>query len=144
MGSYELSSYNRYNFYLSGGLEERAWENAWKREDPYDLNSAWIPGDLPPLRYNDTRHSSVSRRSTFWVVNVWYLRARTVSLGYTLPVALTTRLHIDNLRVYVNTYNLFSIDNLKKYELDPEQTRESSYQEYPQTRQINVGFDLTF
>jgi TonB-linked SusC/RagA family outer membrane protein len=143
MSSYQLQRFDLYAFRQTGGLQQRQWEEAWRRTDPFDVNSAWIKGTIPPLRYNNSGHSSVRGNSTFWQTNVWYIRARTISLGYTLPSTFLQKFKIDNLRVYLNTYNLFSIDNMKKYNLDPEVER-WGYRNYGQTRNIAIGFDLTF
>jgi hypothetical protein len=43
----------------------------------------------------------------------------------------------------VNTYNLFSIDNVKDLGIDPEIADENGLQ-YPQNKFLNIGFNLTF
>ena len=45
-------------------------------------------------------------------------------------------------RFYVNGYNLFSFDNLKKFGIDPEVNEENGLQ-YPQNKFVNVGVNLS-
>lgn len=70
-----------------------------------------------------------------------YVRLKNIELGYYLPTALLERLKINDLRLFVNGLNLFTID---KYNIfDPESTNQSG-QYYPQARVINTGLTLTF
>lgn len=115
----------------------------WQRADMYDLNSEWIPGKYPANRFNEGGHRNYNNSSDFWAHNVKYLRARTLELGYSLPVDLLNRVKIQRARIYVNGYNLFSIDNLKDFGVDPEVTEENGLQ-YPQSKVFNFGINLTF
>ncbi|QGY47573.1 SusC/RagA family TonB-linked outer membrane protein [Maribellus comscasis] len=141
--SFVISNWNRVPYYSTGTLLERFYNDSWYREDPYDVNSEWHSGTYPALRYNATSHSNYNKTSTFWLVNVWYLRARTIELGYSLPESILEKIRFDKLRVFVNAYNLFSIDNMSKYDLDPEVSSIDN-QSYPQHRTIKIGVDLTF
>ncbi|TKG93478.1 SusC/RagA family TonB-linked outer membrane protein [Puteibacter caeruleilacunae] len=131
----------RWPFQNNGGLG-KIFEDRWRHEDPYDVNSPWIAGKYPALRFNDRWHSN-NWESTFWMKDVKYLRCRTVELGYTIPRSVLDLIHIKKARVYVNGYNLFSIDNVKEFGVDPEITNSAGLQ-YPQSRLINVGVNLTF
>ena len=132
----------RWAFQNFGNLN-KIFEDRWHRVDPYDLNSAWVPGKYPANRYNvGNIHSDYSHNSTFWLHSVKYLRARTIELGYTLPQKVLSKVKIQGLRFYVNTYNLFTIDNLKDYGVDPEVTDDNGLQ-FPQNRFINVGVHVS-
>lgn len=119
------------------------YDDRWHREDPYNLDSEWIPGENPPLRYNAGGHSNYNRNSTWWLTNVKYIRMRTASIGYTLPPKVLSKLKIERARVYFTTYNLFSIDNVHQFGIDPEVRDENGLQ-YPQNVNMNLGFNLTF
>ncbi len=114
----------------------------WRRQDPYDLNSPWIAGKYPANRFNDGGHANYNNSNDFWAHNVWNFRARTLELGYSLPVSLIGKINIKKARVYLNAYNLFSIDNLREYGVDPEVTDENGLQ-FPQNQFINVGINLS-
>lgn len=115
----------------------------WRRENPFDPKSGWIPGKYPALRFNDGNHSNYNRNSTFWAHNVKYLRARTIELGYSLPTKLLSRIKMQKARFYVNAYNLFSFDNVKEYDIDPEINDDNGLQ-FPQSKFLNAGLNLTF
>lgn len=132
----------RWAFQNNGNLNA-IFENRWHRANIYDPNSAWIPGKYPANRYNPGHdHSDYATNSTFWLHNVTYFRARTIELGYSLPKSLLQRVKIQTARVYLNGYDLFSIDNLAKYNVDPEAIDNNGLQ-FPQNRVINVGINLS-
>lgn len=126
----------------TGNVPRLLFDDRWRRADPLNPDSPWIPGRNIPLRYNDTGHSN-QRDSDWWLLNIRYLRNRTMELGYTLPAPLTRNVRIQKARVFVNTYNLFSIDNARPYGIDPEVQDENGLQ-YPQTKLVNFGLNLTF
>lgn len=133
----------RWAFQNNGNLNT-IFEDRWHRADPFDLNSAWIPGKYPANRYNPgNSHSDYNANSTFWLHSARYLRARTIEFGYTLPASLLSRIKVKRARFYVNGYNLFSIDNLKQYNVDPEVVDDNGLQ-FPQNKVINAGVNLTF
>jgi TonB-linked SusC/RagA family outer membrane protein len=114
--------------------------DAWRRTDPFDANSAWIPGKYPAVR-KDVNHISLSRRSDFWINNVKYVRLRNLEVGYNLPKTLLNRIGISGLRVYVHGTNLFSIDNMKEFDIDPEISSTNAVV-YPQQRIYTFGFNV--
>jgi TonB-linked SusC/RagA family outer membrane protein len=129
--------------FQNGGNFNVIFRDRWHRADPYDVNSEWIPGKYPALRFNQGGHSNYNRNSTFWAHNVKYLRARTIQLGYTLPQHLVNKVELKRARIYVNAYNLFSIDNMHQFMMEHEVNDDNGLQ-FPQMRNINFGFNLTF
>ncbi|MEO5995848.1 MAG: TonB-dependent receptor [Chitinophagaceae bacterium] len=113
----------------------------WHRADMYDLNSTWIPGKYPANRFNQD-NSNNFQQSTFWGHNVKYLRARTLEVGYSVPPSILDRVKIQKVRIYLNAYNLFSIDNIHALNIDPEVTTTNGYQ-FPQNKFINAGINLS-
>lgn len=113
----------------------------WHRVDMYDLNSAWVPGKYPANRFNQDNTNNF-QQSTFWGHNVKYLRARTIEFGYSVPAFILNRVKIQKIRLYLNAYNLFSIDNIHQYNIDPEVTTTNGYQ-FPQNKFINAGINLS-
>ena len=133
----------RWAFQNNGNLNS-IFEDRWHRADIYDPNSAWIPGKYPANRYNiGTGHVDYDRNSTFWLHNVKMFRARTIELGYSIPKSVLQRIKIQRARFYVNAYDLFSLDNLKQFNIDPEAIDDNGLQ-FPQNRVINVGVNLSF
>ncbi len=132
---------SRWPFQNNGNLL-KAYLDRWHLKDYRDPNSGWIPGKYPALRFNDRSHSNYAKNSDFWLINVRYFRLRTFEVGYTLPQKWTSKAGLEKARVYVNTYNLFSIDNMPSY-LDPAVAGENGLQ-YPPSKFVNIGFNLIF
>jgi TonB-linked SusC/RagA family outer membrane protein len=133
----------RWAFQNNGNLNT-IFEDRWHRADPFDQNSQWIPGKYPANRYNPgNSQSNYSNNSEYWLHSIKYLRARTIEFGYSLPAALLAKIKVKKARVYLNGYNLFSIDNMKQYNLDPEVIDDNGLQ-FPQNKVVNVGLNLTF
>ncbi len=128
-------------FRANGGNMAIHLIDAWHREDPFDINSEWIPGRFPPNRFNQGDLSSVNKRSDFWMRNITTFRARTIQLGYSIPKSILEKVKIQQARVYINGYNLFSLDNLD-YPIDPE-IRDTNGLQYPQNKIINIGINLS-
>ena len=129
-------------FSANGGNIVEHLRDAWRRTDPYDLNSEWVAGYFPPLRFNQGGLSSVSRRSDFWLTNVTAFRSRTFQLGYSLPNAWLERINIQQARVYFNGFNLFSLHNVRRYNIDPE-VGDTNGLQYPQHRVLSLGVSLS-
>src|SRR5690606_1445841 len=116
-------------------------ENRWHRADPYDPHSEWMPGDYPPIR---ERHSGPhARNNDFWLTNLRYLRIRNLEIGYRLPSPSLNKINANQIRVDVRCSNLFSVDNVKRFQIDPEIEAPAAVV-YPQQRTFLVGFNFTF
>lgn len=141
--SYNQNWEMRWPYQNTGNLLKQFYDDRWHREDPYDLNSQWIAGRYPALRFNAGGHNNYNKQSTFWLTNARYLRLRTLEVGYTIPQYLVQKVGMQKARLYVNSYNLFSIDNLRKLGVEPEVMDENGLQ-YPQNSMVNVGVNLSF
>lgn len=130
-------------FQNTGNLLQDLYDDRWHREDPFNLDSPWIPGKYPALRWNDSGHSNNNKNSTFWLQNMAYLRLRTLEVGYSIPERFVNKVKIQRARLFINSYNLFSIDPLRSVGLDPE-IRDTNGLQYPQHRIINIGTNLSF
>jgi hypothetical protein len=106
-------------------------------------DNSWVAAKYPAIRTNQAGHSNGNKGSTFCADNVTYLRLRNLDFGYNIPKKYLSKLGIQNLRLYANGYNLLSLDNLRPYGVDPEISTTSGLQ-YPQSRIINLGANITF
>lgn len=111
------------------------------------------PAELNALNANTTMWSPYMARYVFtdWAVEDGsFLRLNTLTLGYTLPKSLLSRVHIQNLRFYVSGYNVFLWTNYSGF--DPEvSTRRRTpltpgvdYSAYPRSRSVVFGMNLSF
>lgn len=90
--------------------------------------------------------------NTYWVRSSDYLRIKNMEIGYTLPVKLTSKLGLDNLRVYMNALNLVTFTSM--IDFDPESpngyTTSSpttiwvNSEVYPLNKTINFGLSVSF
>jgi TonB-linked SusC/RagA family outer membrane protein len=99
---------------------------------------------FPRLTTNlSTISSSEAYNSNFWLVNAWYIRFKTIDLGYELPKRILPK-GIYSTRFYVNAYNLFTKTNYDKYQQDPEIKTNSAGDAYMNQRVINLGVQMSF
>lgn len=140
--SYHMCWEVAYPFQGDGNSTRYLLTDSWHRADPTDANSPWIEGQFPATRYAGA-NVSYNRYSNFWMHNTYYIKLRTLELGYTLPKSLTSKFFVDRLRVYANAYNLFSIDNMSKYQLDPE-IQSNNALVTPNLRTFSFGLNLNF
>ncbi|WP_207534590.1 SusC/RagA family TonB-linked outer membrane protein [Desertivirga arenae] len=131
----------RYPFQNDGNSPAYMLTDRWHRVDPYDPSSQWVAGTYPALRKNYSNHSNF-RRSDYWLTNVRYFRLKNLELGYSIPKKVLGKVGINALRVYANGTNLFSFDNVKDFEIDPEISATNGIA-YPQQRIYTFGFNLT-
>ncbi|MEM9858958.1 MAG: SusC/RagA family TonB-linked outer membrane protein [Bacteroidota bacterium] len=70
-----------------------------------------------------------------------YVRLRTVSLGYTLPNQITSRLNLELIRLYVTATNLFTITDYIGYspEVNIRDTFSNADTGYPDSRSFTMG-----
>lgn len=105
----------------------------------YTDESSWSTATYP--RLTTLANDNNWRGSTFWMRNIAFLRAKNVELGYNLPMHSARKLGVYGVRVFLNGYNLFTIDNLKDF--DPEDP-DAGISKYPMTKIINLGFNIKF
>ncbi len=115
---------------------------------PEELNAANV-NTAYPLAYNENGITS-----SIGIEDGSYLRLNTLTLGYTLPVTLTKKAGIQNLRVYGSIYNVFTITGYSG--LDPEVNTNTSQNNaayptigldwgtYPRARSFVLGLNLIF
>lgn len=94
---------------------------------------------FPRLAFNETNNE---QNSSFWMANAAYLRLKNVTLGYTLPKALTEKIKFSHVRLYVSGQNLLSIDKFWDGFDAEAPVGDGAY--YPQVKVFTVGLDVKF
>lgn len=115
----------------AGNFYKFMYENRWTEENPMVEH---------PRTYNRDTEYWVSNRNTYYLFNTDYLRLKNMEIGYTFNFPGVKNAGIQNLRLYVNASNLFTIDGVKVQ--DPEAS--DTGREYPQRRVMNFGASITF
>ncbi len=98
----------------------------------------------PRLIANDP-NKNFSRSSNFYVEDGSFFRIRTLQLGYTLPLSVTSRVGIKKCRVYISGNNLITFTKYSGF--DPEIGGNSFGVDrglYPQARFFLLGGNVTF
>ncbi len=101
----------------------------------------WTPDNINGTMPRVESITSTSAESDFWMKDASFLRLKNLEIGYTLRRALSDKLKISNIRVYMNGYNLLTFDKLKV--MDPE-SDQAGANYYPQMKIFNAGISLTF
>lgn len=111
-----------------------------------DAKNAWTPThtntNIPRLSASDA-NGNFGNVSDFYVENGSYMRIKNVTLGYTLPKALLTKIGVRSARVFANAQNLATFT--KYTGLDPEVGINQNGVDlglYPQARIILVGVNV--
>ena len=77
--------------------------------------------------------------SDFWLINGAYFRLKNISLGYTLPRPVVERLGMQNIRVYTNASDVWTVNNYP-----PGWDPEVSASGYPITTSFLMGVSVQF
>lgn len=140
LGGYDrlIGSYMAYAFYNGGQIQRWQAENCWTVDNP----DKWA--EYPRIETLNMNNTNL-QTSDYWIRNASFLRVKNVQIGYTLPKQWTSKVGIENVRVYVSGQNLFSFNGFYQG-WDPENeigTGDSpSY--YPITAIYSFGFNLKF
>ncbi|HCM60439.1 MAG TPA: SusC/RagA family protein [Bacteroidales bacterium] len=125
----------------------------WTNLDPATGTLVNDPATLASMNTNTTMWSPFMSRHVFsdWAVEDGsFLRLNTLTLGYSIPEAVTSRLRIERLRFYVSGYNVFVLTNYSGFDPEVSARRNTAltpgldYSAYPKSRQVMFGANLTF
>lgn len=121
------------------------WYGNYDNAPLYLVENSWRPdntdAEYPRLSVNKASYSNNARLSDFWKRNGAYLRLKNVTLGYTLPRSVTSKIGLSKVRVYASGTNLFTATEFDY--IDPESANVvTGY--YPQQRTISFGLDVSF
>ncbi|WP_298741019.1 SusC/RagA family TonB-linked outer membrane protein [uncultured Chitinophaga sp.] len=117
------------------------------RNLPAEYLFRWqTPGDVSDIQkiygvVNDDLINASNRlmESNWNYVDASFIRLKNVSLSYSIPKSFKQKLHLNNIRIYLQGQNLWTITNYKG--LDPET---QSIGTLPPLRVITVGANVTF
>lgn len=95
-------------------------------------------GWLPVARFNGSQ--ALGQKQTRYLLDASYLRLKSLSFGYTLPVSLTKQWGIQKCRVYFTGENLLTFKHTPEG-FDPE--LDDPYK-YPQQKSLALGLNVVF
>lgn len=126
--------------------------NRWTNLNP-DGTLCNDPEQLAAMNANTTMWSPYMSKMvlTDWAIeDASFLRLNTLTLGYTLPKSLVSRVGISNLRFYVTAYNVFCLTDYSGFDPEADCIRKTTltpavdYSGYPKSRSFVVGLNLNF
>ena len=119
-----------YAFFNNASCLNKHW-NRWSEENPN--------GNFPRLSLTSQTNYAFS---SFWLQDASYVRMKNLTLAYTLPSEVISRIGLSFAQVYLTGENLFTISGLDKG-LDPESGNSRGWS-YSNVRKISCGLKLTF
>jgi hypothetical protein len=111
------------------------------------------PAELAAMNENTTMWSPYTRSFTFtdWAVEDGsFLRLSTATIGYTLPQSISSKLKMQNLRIYASGYNLLLFTNYSGFDPEVSTRRKTQltpgvdYSAYPKSRSFVFGLNVNF
>jgi len=134
------------------GSQDIPYLNIWFDPSEYFYGKTWTP-DRPNATFPRLIPGNVGfdvvrnwdyRVSSMTMDNVSYIRAKLITLGYTLPKSITSRIKMKSARIYLSGQNLFTISKgTRAGTYDPEDAgaRNSTY---PYSKVYSIGLDIKF
>lgn len=148
--------------YIQGVGSREYWANGpvfvpgWRPSEAWYAHQLdyWTPQNTDAFypRPTDQSQSSSARNylpQTRYLLDMSYLRLKSVTIGYSLPPSLLSEISVESLRIYVSGRNLFELENLY-LPIDPETSydfikRTGNFGRiYPFQRRLSVGLEITF
>ncbi|HEX4875509.1 MAG TPA: TonB-dependent receptor [Chitinophagaceae bacterium] len=129
--------------YISGVAVQPFNAGNWIASGLVSARDRWTTGKTNaayPRLYNGGNGNYVG--SDFWLRNGAFMRIKHITLGYSLPANWLKKLHLSQLRFYVNTVNPFTFSNYEPG-FDPEVSNTAG-SFYPIMKTTTVGVNLKF
>ncbi len=141
-----------YDVYNGGGRFQRADFAYFDNQLVQDLEDAWRePGQITDVPEARLFSGNGDKESSRYLQDASFVRLKTLTLGYNLPLSLIERLSLQNMRIYVSAQNLLTFT---KYDLnDPEVNTDylsgnigqgNDFYAAPQVKTFSVGVKLGF
>ncbi len=148
----EFTSNNSGIYKYRNMITEMSSDKRWTSVDP---NTGAVVTDAATLK-------ALNKNATIWspynrfLFHSWavedgsFLRLNNLTIGYTLPRALTQKVSLQNVRFYATASNLFVITNYSGYDPEVDSRRKTQltpgvdYSAYPKSRGYNFGVNVTF
>lgn len=104
-----LLSYTDYNAENWGVFPVYLDGSSWSMNNTADQNLA---AKYP--RFTETNKGLNRAMSDFWLFNGGYFRLKNITLGYTIPQRISRKILSNNIRVYLNATDVFSLNKYPK------------------------------
>jgi len=102
-------------YYSSNGAMPQAFAGDFWRAD---RTNAFYPAPYDQAGSSTTLNMVPQTR---YLLNMAYMRIKNITLGYSLPAGLISKLHVSKIRVYIALENPLTFDHLGTLPIDPEE-----------------------
>jgi hypothetical protein len=111
------------------------------------------PTQLADLNKNATMWSATMGKAILhsWAIEDGsFLRLNNLTIGYSLPRSLLSKIKLEQLRIYATVYNLWTWTNYTGYDPEVDTQRATpltpgvDWNAYPRSRSFNLGINVTF
>jgi len=106
----------------------------WNEANP-NPNAIW-----PRLSYGTGINENYAA-STYWLRDGSYIRLKTLDFGYTIPVKLTQKIGINNMRIYFLGYNILTFSKFDMWDVE---LGEGNGSKYPNISTYSFGVNFSF
>lgn len=108
----------------------------------------WTPdntGAYYPRPYMSSEHRKNTQTQTGYLLNGAYARLKNIQLGYTVPGAITRKVSLERVTVYISGENLLTVTKLPGM-FDPEGISGDTGpgEIYPISKAFSIGINVTF
>ena len=118
----------------------------WSPENP----NAYFPRPRGYIALNNTNRS-LGVANTKYIQSLAYARIKNITVGYTLPQHLASKISLSRFRIYFSGENLFTFTKLESDFIDPEQASTantyrvstSTARTYPWAKTYSFGLDIS-
>lgn len=152
-----------FNIFFQGVLKNNLWAAGnqvlpgFTSGEPYyeGAEDYWTPENTSafyprPMTYGQSTTGNYQINDRY-MLNMAYLRCKSLTVGYSLPKTLLSKVRIQNLRIYFTGENLFTISGVKP-DIDPEigiryvgssADQRNFGRSYPYQKSISFGLQLS-
>jgi hypothetical protein len=115
-------------------------KDVWSSDNPEGIYPGLSENSNPynganPAPINDNQ----SEKNDFWLMDAGFVRIKNITLGYSLPQAWLSHIHLASVRIYADVQNIYVFTNYKG--IDPEL---SDVNPYPQALSTTFGLSVAF
>lgn len=118
--------------FIQGSPPTVDWRNRWTEENPSTT--------MPRMYWGWDDAGRSSRASSYYLQDATYLRVKNLSVGYTFPESIISKIKVNKLRVYFSGDNLFTFTQYPG--LDPERAGSGNFLNYPQNKIYAFGLQV--
>ncbi len=141
-----VMGYKLYNADRLSGLDATQVYN-WYADQENRWHGAGTSNSIPRLSINNLNNNY--RSSDLWVQNGAYLSLKSIALGYTFSKYHISDVQLPDIRIYVSSYNVFTITKYTGYTPELGYTygnlqKGVDVAQYPQSRNLTIGATVNF